>query len=138
MDTKNQLRHQIIKSLPLPHTENISDAAVLLWEQMATQIISIVGEGGFNSLYARSVVFARSAFPWLEFGSLSPQSDNRFAELKMCLERQPPAQVREANVLMLIAFTDILAALIGEHLTTSILLLSWGRDAADRVNKEST
>ena len=55
METSDLLRHQIINSLPLLRTEKLPDAAVLIWEQMATQIISIVGEGGFNSLYARSL-----------------------------------------------------------------------------------
>ncbi|BBP05255.1 hypothetical protein TPL01_23940 [Sulfuriferula plumbiphila] len=55
METRDLLRHQIIKSRMAQHTEKVADAAINLWEQMAIQIISIVGEGGFNSLYARSV-----------------------------------------------------------------------------------
>ena len=54
METSDLLRHQIIKSLLVQHPEKVADAAISLWEQMATQIISIVGEGGFNSLFARS------------------------------------------------------------------------------------
>ena len=49
----------------------------------------------------------------------------------MCLERQTPEHAREANLLLLITFTDILASLIGEQLTTSILRLAWENDAAD-------
>ena len=59
------LRHQKIKNLMAQHTEKVADATINLWEQMATQIISIVGEGGFNSLYARSVFLTQSTFPWL-------------------------------------------------------------------------
>jgi len=128
-----------------PHAEKAADAAINLWEQMATEIISIVGEGGFNSLYARSVFLTRSTFPWLAAGALPPQVDHRFAGLKMSLEGQTPAQASEANRLLLITFTDILAALIGEQLTTSILRLAWGseellprhpNDASDRVGDE--
>jgi hypothetical protein len=63
----------------------------------------------------------------------------------MSLEGQTPAQASEANRLLLITFTDILAALIGEQLTTSILRLAWGseellpghpNDASDRVGDE--
>jgi hypothetical protein len=104
---------------------------------MATEIISIVGEGGFDSLYARSVFLTQSTFPWLAASSLSPQTDQRFAELKMSLEGQSPAQASEANSLLLINFTDILAALIGEELTTNILRLAWGNDASNSVGKES-
>src|SRR3989304_1873555 len=105
MKTSDLPRHQIIESLKAPHTENVADAAINLWEQMATQIISIVGIGGFNSLYARSVFLAQSTFPWLAAALLSPQTDHPFAELKMSLEGQSPAQASEANSLLMITFT---------------------------------
>lgn len=136
MDTNDLLRHQIVKSLPLLQTEKISDAAVSVWEQMAVQIISIVGEGGFSSLYSRSLVLTQSTFFWLEFDPHSTQIEHRFAELKMCLEKQTPAHAREANLMLLITFTDILASLIGEQLTTSILRLAWDYDAVDSAGKE--
>ncbi|NDP40434.1 MAG: hypothetical protein GZ093_17105, partial [Rhodoferax sp.] len=50
METSDVLRHQKIKSLTAQPTEKVADAAIGLWEQVATQIISIVGEGGFDSL----------------------------------------------------------------------------------------
>ena len=136
METSDLLRHQIIESFMAQHTEKVADAAINLWEQMATQIISIIGEGGFNSLYARSVFLTRSTFPGLAASPLPPQADHRFAELKTTLEGQTPAQASEANRLLLITFTDILASLIGEQLTTSILRSAWGNDASDRAGDE--
>jgi len=136
MQASDALRHQIIESLMAPHPEKGADAAIGLWEQMATQIISLVGEGGFNSLYARSVFLTQSTFPWLTASALSPQADHRFAQLKTSFEGQTPAEVHAANRLLLITFTDILAALIGEQLTTRILRLAWGVDASDRAGKE--
>jgi len=120
-----------------PHTENVADAAIGLWEQMATQIISIVGEDGFNSLYARSIFLAQPEFPWLAANSLSPQTDQRFAELKKRLEGQTPSQAREANSLLLLTFTGILATLIGEPLTSRILRSAWDNDASYSTSKES-
>lgn len=137
METSELLRHQIINSLPLLRTEKLPDAAVLIWEQMATQIISIVGEGGFNSLYSRSLDLTQSAFFWLDFDPHSIQAGQRFAELKVCLEKQTPERAREANFLLLTTFTDILASLIGEQLTISILRLAWTIDAAES-RKEKT
>ncbi len=136
MEANDLLRHQIIKNFMAQHNEKVADAAINLWEQLATQIISIVGEGGFNSLYARSVFLTQSTFPWLAASSASPQADQRFANLKMSLEGQMPALASEANSLLLITFTDILTSLIGEQLTTSILRSAWGDDASDRVGKE--
>ena len=118
------------------HPENVVDAAIKLWEQMATEIISIVGESGFNSLYSRSIFLTQSTFPWVTASTKSPLTDQRFAELKMNFEGQTPAQAIEANSLLLITFTDILASLIGEQLTNTILRSAWGNDATGRTNKE--
>jgi hypothetical protein len=136
METRDPLRHQLIERLMAQHPEKVADAAIDLWELMATQIISIVGEDGFNSLYARSVFLAQPTFPWLATNSPSPQTDQRFAELKKRLEGQTPSQAREANSLLLLTFTSILAALIGEPLTTRILRSAWGNDASYSTSKE--
>lgn len=130
METSGPVRHQIIEDLMAPHTEKVVDAAITLWEQMATQIISIVGEGGFNSLYARSVFLTQSTFPWLTASSLTPATDGRFAGLKTSLQGQTPEQASAANNLLLTTFTGILATLIGEELTTSILRSAWTNDTS--------
>ena len=133
MKTSDSLRYGLIKSVMALHQEkDAADAAINLWERTATQIISIVGEGGFNSLYARSVHLGKSEFPWLAGASLLLQSDSRFAELKKSFEGQTPAQVNEAHNLLMITFTDILASIIGEQLTLSILRSAWDNDASNR------
>jgi len=136
METRDLPRHQLIERLVAQHPEKVADAAINLWEQMATQIISIVGEDGFKALYARSVFLAQPTFPWLTTSSLSQQTDQRFAELKKRLEGQTPSQAREANSQLLLTFTGILAALIGEPLTTRILCSAWGDDASTSTSKE--
>lgn len=136
METSDLLRHQIIKNLMPQHTEKVADTAINLWEQLATQIISIVGKEGFNSLYARSVFLTQAKFPRLSVDPRSPQTDHRFTELKISFEGQAPTQVREANGLLLITFTDILSSLIGEQITTSILRSAWGIDTPMRADKE--
>jgi hypothetical protein len=135
METSDLLRHLKIRSLVAMHPASVAEAANTLWEQMANQIISIVGEAGFNSLYTRSVFLTQSSFPWLAAAALS-QSDHRFAQLKTGLAGQTPEQATAANSLLLITFTDILAALIGEQLTTSILLSAWGNAASNWTDKE--
>ena len=136
METSDILRQQIIKSLIAQPTEKVADAAINLWEQLAPQIISIVGEGGFNSLYARSVFLTQPMFPWLAAVSLSPQTDHRFAELIISFEGQTPEQAKAANSLLLITFIDILASLIGEQLTIRILRSAWGDGPFEKPGKE--
>jgi len=129
-------RHQIIENLLPQHAENIADAAIHRWELIAAQIVSIIGEGGFNALYIRSALRAHSAFPWLPTEPLSPQTDARFANLKKSLEGQTPEQAGAANRLLLITLTDILASLIGEDLTTRILRSAWGNDVPSQAGQE--
>jgi len=136
METSDTLRHQMVRDLMTQHTEKVVDAELELWEQIATQIISIVGEGGFNSLYARSVFLTQATIPWLTPSSPSTQTEHRFAQLRRCLDGQAPAQASAANRLLLITFTDILASLIGEQLTTRILRAAWRNDASDKADKE--
>ena len=131
------LRHQLIKNLLATSPENVVDAAIYLWEQLATQIIIIIGEDGFNSLYARSLFLSQARFPWLTVSHCPPQSEHRFAELKTNLEGQSSAQAGEATGLLLITFTDILASLIGDQLTTLILGVAWGIDTRIELARDS-
>lgn len=136
METSDLLRHQIIKNLMAQPTGKVADAAIHAWEQLATQIISIIGEDGFDSLYARSIFLSQSKFPCLAPSPQAPQADHLFAGLRTSLEGQMPAQASEANSLLLITFTDILASLIGEQLTTRILGLAWGIDISNSSGEE--
>ena len=136
METIYLLRHTIISDHLVMDPEEVVDAAIKLWEQMATEIISIVGEIGFNSLYSRSISLTQSKFPWIAASSKLPLTDQRFSELKMVFEGQTPGKVSEANCLLLITFTDILASLIGEQLTSTILISAWGNCASAKTSKE--
>lgn len=88
---------------------------------MANQIISIVGEDGLNSLYARSVYLTQPDFPWLGASLMTPQDVPRFAELKKILARHAPEQASKANEMLMLTFISILASLIGDELSIRIL-----------------
>jgi ABC-type uncharacterized transport system YnjBCD permease subunit len=107
-----------------------------LWERLATDLITIVGEGGFDSLYSRSVHLVSATLPWMVLSHPWQQTDTRFAELKKSLEGRDVEESGEASIALLTTFVDILAQLIGEHLTTSILQSAWGDDAVDIAGKE--
>lgn len=127
--------HELIERLTNLHSEEDSDAAIDLWRKLAAQVIMIVGETGFNSLYERSLFLTQSAFPWIEPNLPSPNTDHGVANLKLCFEKQARLQASGANRMLLINFTDILASLIGEQLTSSILRSAWREDASDRASK---
>jgi hypothetical protein len=126
MHTLGALRHQTIQSLMSQHSEGNLDTWVALWDPLAHRIILIVGEAGFESLYARSVFLTQGKFPWLSADRPMAPADPRLSALKTGLQTQPSALTAEANGLLLITFTDILATLIGEPLMASILDSAWG------------
>ena len=136
MKTSDLLRHQLIRSLTTQGSDRGEGTAVDLWAPMATQLILIIGAGGFDSLYARSVFLSQSSYPWLPACSGPPFTDQRFADLNISLQAQPPPVAGEANALLLITFTDILASMIGERLTTRILNSAWHIDSQDPATKE--
>lgn len=70
--------------------EAIADASTYLWERPASELISIIGEGGFQSLYSRSIHLCSVAYPWMTLDHPLPleipQNTSRFAGLKISLE----------------------------------------------------
>ena len=110
METSELLRQQLVKRrMALPSEEEVADTAIDLWEQMAAQIISIIGEGGFDSLYIRSVFLTRSTYPWLAAVLPKSKIGQRFMDLKISFKGQTPELASAANSQLLITFTDILA-----------------------------
>jgi len=116
--------------------EAVVDVSIHLWETLAYELVSIIGERGFQSLYSRSLHLTSAAFPWMEMNPSVPQNGSDFADLKKFLAAQDATNSGEASAALLITFIDILALLIGELLTSSILRLAWGDDALDKVVKE--
>jgi hypothetical protein len=136
MTTIRPQRDQMIKRAVMQRPEAVVEISIHLWEKLAHELVSIIGEGGFQSLYKRSLHLTSATFPWMAADSTLPQSGSGFTDLKKCLAAQDATNAGEASTALLIAFIDILALLIGELLTSSILRLAWGDDALDTVVKE--
>lgn len=131
------LREQKIKYLMTQPSEEGEAGSIDLWRSMAEQIISVVGQGGFQSLYARSIFIAQRSHPWLAQPAASLPVDLSFVTLSTCLAEHPPDQAQAASILLMLTFTDLVASLIGEPLTVRILKTAWGADAADLTDKET-
>ena len=130
-------RHQIIENLLASQTEKNGAAALVLWKQMSSKIIAIIGAGGFSSLYARSMFLTQASFPWLVACAPTAPATECFVALQNNLDSQSPGNALAANHHLLCTFTDILAALIGEELTSSILRSAWGDPASAQISKGS-
>ncbi|QIB66906.1 hypothetical protein [Kineobactrum salinum] len=139
MEAPSPERQQIIARLVAQQPDNIADAAISHWEKLAGEIVSVVGEAGFASLYDRSLYLSQATFPWLAADAPPQQSappGDRFVELRTCLASQAAADACAAHSQLLNTFTDILASLIGEQLTSNILRAAWNDMATDTSGKE--
>jgi hypothetical protein len=126
----------MVRMAVMQRPEAMLDVTISLWERLAAKLISIIGEGGFQALYSRSIHLTSVTFPWIALGDQPQAGDSRFSGLKTRLEGQDLAHAGEASITLMVTFIDTLALLIGELLTTSILRSAWGDDAVVMAEKE--
>ena len=126
MATDDAQRQQLIHTAIATRTGDISDIALQLWRPLSSQLSSIIGEGGFKSLYERSLYLTRAAFPWLAAADASRSVDSLLADLNVNLADRNADDANKANLMLIQTFTNILASLIGERLTIDILVSAWG------------
>jgi hypothetical protein len=128
-------RHHIVEKAVMQRPDAVVEMTILLWERLAFELSSIIGDEGFQSLYARSCNLNKITFPWLLLDHDSETSHTRFAGLKIALESRDITEASTASKTLLITFVDILALLIGDQLTASILLSAWNDNALNIVEK---
>jgi hypothetical protein len=128
---------KIISSLIAQHPEECAELAFHLWTTLAAELTPIVGETGFTALYARSLHITQRTFTWLAPTPGLQPAESQFTFLQTKLAGQASPDAAKACEALLLAFIDILALLIGEPLTNSILHTAWGDDASEITTKES-
>lgn len=102
-----------------------ADSSLVLWQRLAAELRVIIGERGFESLYARSLYRAGAAYPWLEpHPPLTAEA--AFKLLAARLHVRAPDEAQAASAALLNIFTDTLILLIGDLLTNTILRTAWG------------
>jgi hypothetical protein len=127
---KSELHH-VIRSVVMRKPGSCANVTLQLWESLASQLVLIIGEAGFKSLFQRSLHLTGERFSWLMTVAPSSSRDAPFAALVIRLNEQDVEEATEATIALLIVFIDILAMLIGDPLTTSIVRSAWGDDAFD-------
>jgi len=76
-------------------------------------------------LFSRALHRTSTLFPWLAFAVDRGGSANPLPSLMVCLAGQHTATAAEASYTLLLTFTELLATLIGESLTTRLLAPVW-------------
>jgi hypothetical protein len=135
MATPHEQRHamieQAVRRLPHAHV----DCSIALWESLAAELRVIIGDRGFESLYARTLYQTGAAYPWL--APHPPQAaEAAFALLGDRLREREPEEAQAASAALLSNFTDTLILLIGDLLTNTILHKAWGDIVASGAGSE--
>ena len=135
MATNDTLQRLIAARLAPVPSEEVVERAVRLWGSLGSELIPIIGEAGFAIIYARSLHLNQSAFPWLPVGPVPNPVGPLFTSLATSLNERTPAETLEACQALFLTFTDMLAVLIGESITTSILRAAWGDDTHENTQQ---
>ena len=135
-DSIKSFRQQLLEAALAGLADAAVPTAVRLWEQLAPELMSIIGEGGFKPLYARSVRLASKQHAWLLPCAAKPAVAERFTTLAACLQTQPAEDAQQASLDLFTIFLDVLASLIGEELTTHLLHSAWSNKISETPAKD--
>ena len=102
----------------------LAAAAERVCQRLSHHSGKVLGLDSFSALLARSLALAKPDFPFLGTVTVEP-SQACFTGLRESLREQAANQASEAIVAVVATFLALLAALIGEELSLSVLVDIW-------------
>lgn len=136
MATDEDSPRAIITRLLASDPDDAVNTSIEVLELLANSLVGIIGEQGFETLLYRSAYRVNLDFPWLLYDPRTRPPDPEFNLLRECFEGYPAAQTHAASELLLTTLIDILAVLIGEHMTRLIVQPALGHASAGNKSKE--
>ena len=103
----------------------VAEATISTWHRMAAQLIPVIGAGGVDVLFNRSLHLTSTLFPWLTIPADHRDNNALLANLKERLAGREPDTAIEASTTLLMTFVELLMSLIGESLTERLLISAW-------------
>jgi len=114
----------------------IADASVVIWGEVAVALAPIIGEGGVDALFNRSLYLAAREYPWLAGALETKDSLVPVPRFWTNLQTRDANSAMAAGSLLMVIFYGLLERLIGKKLTGRLLLQVW-RQAAESLPKEN-
>lgn len=108
-----------------PDSICIAEATLDTWHQMAALLAPVLGFKGVDVLFNRSLHLTNAAFPWLPIAGNHGANLALLEDLKKHLADHEAGVAAEASCALLVNFSELLAALIGEALTERLLAPAW-------------
>ena len=113
-----------------------TEVSLGLLQGLTKSLSQIIGSEGIDSLLLRVGHRVSNEFAWFQLGQGPLSLDPGFAALRSACAEQEPAEVRAASMLFFGTLIDVLASLIGAHLTTLIVNSALGGAGAATSSKE--
>ena len=99
----------------------VADEAVKAWVAIEGALAPIIGNGGVNALFNRSISLVRTTYPSLASLHDAVADATAFQSLHAALALQTRDDAAAANAALQRTFTDLLGQLIGHPLTARLL-----------------
>ena len=107
----------------------IASATLVLWREVAACLAPMIGARGVDALLGRSLHLTTRALPWLGQPGEYREGGGGLAGFTARLEGCDPQRAAEASEVLLVTFTDLLAAMIGSPLAERLLEPVWAAKA---------
>ena len=119
--------------------ETLAAASARVLDTLSLGLARVVGPAGVRSILLRAVKLQKSQFAFLDERIVPSDSRDSVAEpLRACLREQEPAVIREVAVTLIATFAGLLANVIGDRLTWSLLQQIWPDTFAPRTERQET
>ena len=136
VDSIKSARQQLLETALAGLPDATMQTTIRLWDQLAPELMSVIGEGGFKPLYARSVRLTSKHHAWLLPCAAKSAVAERFTALAACLQAQSADDAQQASLALFTIFLDVLVSLIGEELTTHLLHSAWNNKISETSAKD--
>ena len=112
---------------PSANARALAAAAQRTYDELVHVAAPLIGQEGVEALMRRAVHLARRQFPWLSAAHAEPPALNEdtFAHVARCLEQAEAGTAADAAGAVFGQAAGVLATLIGEGLTASLLYKAW-------------
>jgi len=103
----------------------IADALVATWQDIASTLKPIIGQGGVSALYKRSLHITSSTHPWLDGTHEGIHSVMDLDALRAVFLQQTSAAAAAGGSALFKTFHELLTSLVGPSLTERLLRSVW-------------
>jgi len=109
----------------LRNVEDGTAAAARIYQKLNQRLSPIIGESGFEALFARTVKLTKPAVDGLEGIDTKGPADAVLNQLCPYLKKQAPAAITGIVMALIVTFVGLLSTFIGEGLTWKLLRNAW-------------